>query len=34
MVMVLWTIMTPVVCPKVRVSVSMTQENAVDTESI
>jgi hypothetical protein len=27
MVMVLWTIMAPVMCPKVRVSVSITQEN-------
>jgi hypothetical protein len=27
MVMVLWTIMTPLICPKVRVSVSKTQGN-------
>jgi hypothetical protein len=31
---VLWTIMTPVMCPKIRVSVSVTQENKVDAESI
>jgi hypothetical protein len=27
MVMVLWMITTPIICPKVRVSVSITQEN-------
>ena len=32
--MVFWTIITSVMCSKVRVSVSITQENTVDTESI